>query len=191
MTESEPDALPKWTAHETAIVEAGAVIGSGTQIWHHAHVRSDARLGEHCTIAKNVYVDRGVVIGDRVKIQNNVSVYAGVTVDDDAFLGPSAVFTNDLFPRAGSGRWEVVPTLVHRGASVGANATIVCGIELGEWSLVAAGSVVTRSVEDHELVAGNPAARIGWVCRCGRRLTNDGDRPIELRCAQCRAEDRA
>ena len=154
-------------------------------------MRSDACVGADCTIAKNVYIDRGVVLGDRVKIQNNVSVYVGVTIEDDAFVGPSAVFTNDLFPRAGSGRWEVVPTVVHRGASIGANATIVCGVELGAWSLVAAGSVVTRSVEDHELVGGNPAGRIGWVCRCGRPLPNDAARPDELRCPLCLAEGTA
>lgn len=173
-------------AHETAIVERGAAIGSGTRVWHHAHVREGARIGEECVLGKNVFVDTGATVGNRVKIQNNVSVYNGVTIEDGVFVGPSAVFTNDRFPRATATEWEIVPTLVRQGASVGANATIVCGVEIGEWATIAAGAVVTRSVEDHELVAGNPARRIGWVCDCGQVVTRDADRPADLRCARCR-----
>ena len=174
-----------WRAHETAVVEPGAAIGSGTRIWHHSHVRAGATIGSDCTISKNVYVDQGVTIGDRVTIQNNVSVYVGVTIDDGAFIGPSVVFTNDLFPRAGSDHWEVTPTNVRIGASIGANATIVCGVELGPWSLVGAGSVVLRTVEAQEMVAGNPARRIGWVCRCGRALPKDIEPPAFLECLTC------
>lgn len=164
--------------HETAIVEAGAVVGDGSHVWHQAHVRSGAQIGGECTLGKNVFVDAGVVIGDRVKIQNNVSVYSGVTLEDEVFVGPSAVFTNDLLPRAANPEWQLVPTLVRKGAAIGANATIVCGNDLAEWSTVAAGAVVTRSTEPNELVAGNPARRMGWVCRCGRiAARGDGDRP--------------
>jgi acetyltransferase-like isoleucine patch superfamily enzyme len=180
-----PAGADAFHAHETAIVEPGARIGAGTHIWHHAHVRTGAVIGRDCNIGKNVYVDAGAVIGDRVKVQNNVSVYLGITIEDGVFVGPSAVFTNDLFPRAGSDHWEVATTVVRRGASIGANATIVCGIELGAYSLVGAGSVVTRSVEANEMVAGNPAGRIGWVCDCGRRASHDRDRPAEVRCTEC------
>ena len=156
--------------HETAVVEPEVHIGPGTRVWHHSHIRSGAAIGSGSTIGKNVFVDAGVAIGAKVKVQNNVSVYRGVHLEDEVFVGPSAVFTNDRFPRATSEDWEIVETWVRRGASIGANATLICGIEIGPWATVAAGSVVTRSVESHELVAGNPARRLGWVCRCGRVL---------------------
>lgn len=171
--------------HETAVVEASADIGSGTQVWHHAHIRSDCSIGDGCTIGKNVFVDTGVVIGRSVKIQNNVSVYRGVTIEDEVFVGPSAVFTNDRVPRATGGTWKIVPTLVRRGASIGANATIVCGIEIGAHAMVAAGSVVTRSVADYEVVAGNPARHLGWVCVCGQVLRRDLASAADLRCGDC------
>ncbi|MEX1006991.1 MAG: DapH/DapD/GlmU-related protein [Acidimicrobiia bacterium] len=173
--------------HESAVIEPDALIGTGTMIWHHAHVRSGARIGSGCTLGKNVYVDAGVQIGDRVKIQNNVSVYAGVTLDDEVFVGPSAVFTNDRYPRATNETWQVVPTLVRRGASIGANATIRCGIEIGSFAAVGAGAVVTRSIADHELVVGNPARHAGWVCRCGAVVSHSDERPEDMRCAACRA----
>jgi acetyltransferase-like isoleucine patch superfamily enzyme len=132
-----------------------------------------------------VFVDAGVTIGDRVKIQNNVSIYQGVHLDDEVFVGPSAVFTNDRFPRAVAPDWELVETHVRRGASIGANATLMCGIELGEWATVAAGAVVTRSVAPYELVAGNPARRLGWVCRCGRVLARTTDELGPMTCAVC------
>ena len=178
-------------ADATAIVEPGAIIGTGTRIWHHCHIRSGAIIGVDCILGKNVYVDQGAVIGARVKIQNNVSVYVGVTIEDDTFVGPSVVFTNDLHPRAGSGHWNVAPTLVRRGASIGANASIICGVEIGEWSLIGAGSVVTHSVEPNETVAGNPAKRIGWVCQCGRPISRERRRPTDLRCPACRAASAA
>ncbi len=156
--------------HPSAEVHASAAIGSGTRIWHWVHVREDVRLGCDCVLGQGVYVDRGVTVGDRVKLENGVSVFAGVTIEDDVFVGPGATFTNDRYPRADGGTWQVLPTAVRRGASVGANATIVCGVTLGEWCMVAAGAVVTHSVPPHTLVAGNPARPRGRVCRCGRPL---------------------
>lgn len=173
--------------HPTAIVEPGATLGDGTSVWHHSHVRADATIGRGCTIGKNVYVDAGVHIGNRVKIQNNVSVYQGVSVGDDVFLGPSCVFTNDRYPRA-VGAWEVVATTVARGASVGANATIVCGVELGEWCVIGAGAVVTHDVLPHQLVLGNPARPAGWVCECGRVVSREiHEVPESWQCEHCAA----
>jgi len=171
--------------HETAIVEAGAEIGTGSRIWHHTHVRTGAVVGRDCTIGKNVYLDAGVSVGAGVKIQNNVSVYSGVTIADDVFVGPSAVFTNDRQPRAFVPDWEITPTLVHRGASIGANATIVCGVEIGEYAMVGAGAVVTRTVAAHALVVGNPARPIGWVCRCGRAVQRDPQHRPVTECPAC------
>jgi UDP-2-acetamido-3-amino-2,3-dideoxy-glucuronate N-acetyltransferase len=175
-----------YIAHDTAVVEPGARIGDRTRVWHHAHLRDGAVVGADCVLGKNVYVDEGARIGDRVKVQNNVSVYAGVTLEDDVFVGPSAVFTNDRFPRS-QGDWELVPTVVRRGASIGANACIVCGVEVGEWAAVGAGAVLTHSIAAHELVVGNPARRIGWVCACGRVAARTDRAPVDLRCEACRA----
>ncbi len=172
--------------HPTAIVEQGAAIGEDTKVWHHAHVRAGAVVGRSCSFGKNVFVDAGVSIGDGVRIQNNVSVYAGVTLEDRVFVGPSAVFTNDLFPRAGSESWSIVETVVREGASIGANATVVCGCEIGRFATVAAGSTVTHDVVDHQLVMGVPARPAGWMCRCGRVATRQSERPADLRCAECR-----
>lgn len=172
-------------AHETAIVEAGAVLGVDTKVWHHAHVRTGAHVGAGCVLGKNVYVDAGAIVGDRVKLQNNVSVYVGVTIGDDVFVGPAATFTNDLVPRAFNHDWVVTPTEVADGASIGANATIVCGIRLGSYSMVAAGATVTRSVDDHQLVGGTPARHLGWVCRCGRVVSREAVRPSDLTCPSC------
>lgn len=165
--------------HPTAEVSETAIIGKGTKIWHLAQVRNDARLGENCIIGKNVYIDEFVKIGSGVKIQNNVSVYHGVSVEDDVFIGPSVTFTNDMYPRAFSTDWIITETLVKKGASLGANATIRCGIVVGEYATVGSGSVVTRDVPAHALVVGNPARQIGWVCKCGYRLDEDG------RCPSC------
>ena len=167
---------------ETAIVEAGASLGEGTRVWHHAHIREGAVVGRDCSLAKNVFIDAGVQIGDRVKIQNNVSVYAGVTLADDVFVGPSAVFTNDRHPRSHGIAWDVAPTLVRRGASIGANATVVCPIDIGEWAMVGAGAVVTRDVLAHQLVLGNPARPAGWCCWCGRIVSREGTRPADAVC---------
>lgn len=159
--------------HHTAEVSSNAIIGAGTKIWNQAQVRENAVIGDECIVGKNVYVDEGVHIGSCVKIQNNVSVYHGVTIEDDVFLGPSMTFTNDRFPRAFNDDWKVTETLVKKGASVGANATIRCGIIIGEYAMVGCGSVVTKDVLPHALVVGNPARQIGWVCKCGHRL-DDG-----------------
>lgn len=157
--------------HPTAIVDAGATIGVGTSIWHWVHVCAGAKIGERCSLGQNVYVGPHVVIGDGVRIQNNVSVFAGVTLEDDVFVGPSVVFTNVETPRAFvPRRGALVPTRVARGASVGANATIVCGTTIGPFALVGAGAVVTKDVPAHALVVGVPARQIGWVCWCGLRL---------------------
>ncbi|MDQ6797295.1 MAG: N-acetyltransferase [Actinomycetota bacterium] len=172
--------------HPTAVVEDGVVVGDGTKVWHHAHVRQGASIGSDCILGKNVYVDAWVVIGDRVKLQNNVSVYSGVELGDDVFVGPGAVFTNDRVPRA-SGSWRVSPTRVSRGASIGANATLIAGNDVGESAMVGAGAVVTRPVGDHEIVVGNPARLIGWVCRCGavRRIMGAA---LRVDCATCGTE---
>jgi len=175
--------------HPTAVVEDGARVGEGTKIWHFAHVRAGATIGEDCTIGKDVFVDASATIGDRCKIQNGVSVYSGVTLEDDVFVGPSAVFTNDLRPRAEARDWRVVPTLVRTGASIGANATIVCGIEVGIYAMVAAGAVVTHNVADHELVIGNPARHAGWVCRCGEVCGRGPDAPATLECDRHRDDE--
>lgn len=164
--------------HPTAEVSPQARIGAGTKIWNQAQVRENVIIGANCIISKNVYIDAGILIGSGVKIQNNVNVYHGVTVEDDVFLGPSMTFTNDRFPRAFNSDFPVSETLVRRGASIGANATIRCGIVIGEYAMVGSGSVVTRDVQPFALVAGNPARQVGWVCKCGGKLDKDLCCPI-------------
>jgi acetyltransferase-like isoleucine patch superfamily enzyme len=168
--------------HATALVEDAVTIGENTKIWHYVHLRRGASLGSDCVIGRGVFVDEGVQIGNRVKIQNYVSVFHGVTVRDGVFVGPHVCFTNDLNPRAinpdGTAKsaddWTVGETLVESGASIGANATIICGVTIGAWSLIGAGSVVTKNVPQHALVVGNPARVIGYVCKCGRRAPTLG-----------------
>jgi acetyltransferase-like isoleucine patch superfamily enzyme len=165
--------------HPTSDVSPEAKIGDGTKIWQHCQVRENAEIGENCILSKGVYIDAGVVIGNNVKIQNGVSVYHGVTLEDGVFCGPHCVFTNDKRPRSinpdgslkGSEDWVVSETLVKKGASIGAHATIICGNTLGEWSMVGAGAVVTKDIPDYGLVIGNPAHLIGFVCPCGERLS--------------------
>jgi UDP-2-acetamido-3-amino-2,3-dideoxy-glucuronate N-acetyltransferase len=159
--------------HPTAEIETGAQVGAGTKVWHLAHIRSTATVGADCVIGRNVYVDANARVGDRVKIQNNVSIYQGVTIEDEVFVGPCAVFTNDLRPRAQNPDWTITPTLVRRGASIGANATLVCGVEIGEYAMVAAGAVVTRDVQPYQLVAGNPARPKGWVDKSGEVVSHE------------------
>jgi UDP-2-acetamido-3-amino-2,3-dideoxy-glucuronate N-acetyltransferase len=164
--------MSDYFVHESSCVDEGARIGSGTRIWHFSHVMKDAVIGARCNVGQNVFIASGVVIGDNVKIQNNVSLYAGVTVEDDVFLGPSMVFTNVINPRSHVERKaEYRPTAVGRGASIGANATVVCGVRLGRYCFVGAGAVVTRDVPDFGLVYGNPARLHGYVCRCGVGLS--------------------
>ena len=169
--------------HESAYVDEGAEIGEGTKIWHFSHVMSGARIGRNCTLGQNVFVAKNVRIGNNVKIQNNVSVYEGVELEDDVFCGPSMVFTNVKNPRSAyPRRGQYTKTLVRRGATIGANATIVTGVTLGSWSFVAAGAVVTKDVPDYALVAGVPARIVGWVCECGERLSFEGE---EATCPAC------
>jgi len=158
--------------HESAVVDAGAVVGDGTRIWHFTHVAGGARIGKDCSLGQGVYVAPMVVIGDNVRIQNNVSIYDGVTIDAHAFIGPSAVFTNVRNPRSEIPRkHEYQPTRIGRGATVGANATIVCGHEVGDYAFIGAGAVVTANIPPFALVFGVPARQVGWMCRCGERLT--------------------
>jgi len=160
-------------AHGSAYVDKGAVIGAGTQIWHFSHVMPDIKIGRNCRIGQNVYIASGVTIGDNVKIQNNVSVYAGVTLENNVFCGPSMVFTNIINPRCAYPRnnpKHFLKTLVKEGASIGANATIVCGHTIGRYSFIGAGSVVTRDLPQHALAYGNPARVKGWMCECGRKI---------------------
>jgi UDP-2-acetamido-3-amino-2,3-dideoxy-glucuronate N-acetyltransferase len=161
--------------HPSAFVDDGARIGAGTRVWHFCHVMPGAVIGERCSLGQNVVVLDGVRIGDNVKIQNNVSVYEGVILEDDVFCGPSMVFTNVVNPRSHVSRKnEYQTTHVKRGATIGANATIVCGVTLGEYAFIGAGAVVTRDVQPYALMTGVPARRLGWACRCGERLPDAG-----------------
>lgn len=164
--------------HPSAHVSQEVRIGQGTKIWINAQIRENVTIGEHCIISKDTYLDEGVSIGSYVKIQNGVSVYKGVTVEDEVFIGPNVAFTNDFYPRAMNAHWTITPTLVEKGASLGANSTIVCGRRIGSYAMVGAGSVVTKDVEPYALVVGNPARQIGWVCPCGHPLVN-------RECPQC------
>lgn len=161
-------------AHETAVIDEGCAIGEGTNIWHFSHIMSDCTIGNNCNIGQNVVVSPKVVLGNNVKVQNNVSIYTGVICEDDVFLGPSMVFTNVINPRSAvNRRGEYMETLVKKGATIGANSTIVCGITLGEFSFIGAGAVVTRSVKPYALVVGNPGRQVGWMSEYGHRLHFD------------------
>ena len=167
--------------HPTSVVESNE-IGENTKIWHFAHVREKAKIGKSCIIGKSSYVDVDVVIGNNVKIQNFVSIYKGVVIEDDVFIGPSVTFTNDKHPRAFL--WDdsrICKTLVKKGASIGANSTIVCGISIGEYAMIGAGSVVTKDIPDHALALGNPAKVVGFVCYCGEKLNGNF-------CEKCKKE---
>jgi UDP-2-acetamido-3-amino-2,3-dideoxy-glucuronate N-acetyltransferase len=163
-------------AHPTAILDDGCVIGSGTKIWHFSHIMSNCRIGRNCNIGQNVVVSPDVVLGDNVKVQNNVSLYTGVTCEDDVFLGPSMVFTNVTNPRSAVNRRnQYAKTVVRKGATIGANATIVCGHDIGYFAFIGAGAVVTKHVPDYALVVGNPAQQIGWMSEYGHKLLFDSD----------------
>lgn len=174
---------PSCIVHPTAIVDDGASIGEGSRVWHFVHVCGKAQIGTKCSLGQNVFVGNDVLIGNNVKIQNNVSVYDAVTLEDDVFCGPSMVFTNVINPRSHVIRkHEYKRTVVRKGASIGANATIVCGVDIGSMSFIAAGAVVTKDVQPHALMAGVPAKRIGWVCECGTTLKFES---VDAQCAEC------
>jgi len=191
---------PSARIHASAEIEADVAIGARTAIWHRAHVREGARIGNECVVGGGAYIDTGVVIGDRVKIQNGALVYHGVTVEDGVFIGPGAILTNDRFPRAVTSTgdlataddWTISPITLRTGCSIGAGAVVVAGVEVGSWSTVGAGAIVTRDVTANALVVGNPARRIGWMCACGARLSDGDGQPAgsvppshELSCASC------
>ncbi len=171
--------------HESSYVDDGAVIGAGTKVWHFSHIMAGAVIGERCNLGQNVVVMGGTKLGNNVKVQNNVSIYEGVEIEDDVFCGPSCVFTNVINPRAHvSRKHEYRRTLVRQGTSIGANATIVCGVTLGRYAFIGAGAVVTSDVPDFALMVGVPARRVGWTCQCGERLPNASPRSS---CAVCGA----
>ena len=178
--------------HKSSYVDDNVEIGSGTKIWHFCHILTNARIGENCIIGQNVCIERDVIVGNRCKIQNNVSIYTGVTLEDEVFCGPSCVFTNVYNPRAFIERKaEFRPTLVKRGATIGANATIVCGVVIGCYAMIAAGAVVKQDVPDYAIVAGVPARQTGWTCKCGttlnfnRRTPATGNMASETVCSYC------
>ena len=174
-------------AHESSYIDGSPNIGEGTKIWHFSHIQEGAVIGNNCTIGQNVNISRGAIIGNNVKIQNNVSIYDGVILENNTFIGPSVVFTNVINPRASIERKEEFrKTIVKEGTSIGANATIICGTTLGEYSLVGAGSVVTKNVKPHEVVVGNPAGVMGKVCNCGDVIKKNGDNSSEFKeCKKC------
>lgn len=167
---------PEYFAHDTAVIDDGCIIGKGTKIWHFSHIMPGAILGESCNLGQNVVVSPNVSLGRNVKVQNNVSIYTGVICEDDVFLGPSMVFTNIVNPRSAViRRDQYVETLVKKGASIGANATVICGNTIGSYALIGAGTVITKDVPDYALVVGNPGKQIGWVSEYGHRLEFDGN----------------
>lgn len=174
--------------HPTAEVHPSANVGQGTKVWGQAQIREKASIGSSCNISKDVYIDAGVEIGNRVKIQNGVSIYKGVVLEDDSFVGPHAAFTNDSMPRSFNEDWEIVPTFVRRGASIGANATIICGVSLGPYSMVSAGSTLTTDAPPHGLMIGSPARLVAYICRQGHRMTSVSSEGYDYtyHCEQCK-----
>src|SRR4051812_36365710 len=178
--------MAAYSAHESCYIDEGCRIGDDTRLWHFTHVMSGATIGRGCNIGQNVVISPGVVIGDNVKIQNNVSIYTGVILEDDVFCGPSMVFTNVVNPRSHMSRKdEYRQTLVKRGASLGANSTVVCGHAIGSYAFIGAGSVVTKDVPDYALVVGNPGRVTGWMCACGVKLAAGSAVPAEAACGVC------
>ena len=176
----------KYFVHESSYVDEPCEIGEGTKVWHFSHIMKDSKIGKNCNIGQNVVISPGVTLGENVKVQNNVSVYTGVICEDDTFLGPSCVFTNVINPRSFIERKEEYKqTIVKKGASIGANATIVCGYDIGSYSFIGAGAVVTKDIPDYALVVGNPAKIIGYVCECGNRLDENNK---EYKCTICDKE---
>jgi UDP-2-acetamido-3-amino-2,3-dideoxy-glucuronate N-acetyltransferase len=176
----------RYSVHESSYVDDGCSIGAGTRIWHFCHIMTGARIGERCNIGQNVVISPDVVLGNNVKVQNNVSIYTGVILEDDVFCGPSMVFTNVVNPRSHVARkHEYQRTLVKRGASLGANCTVVCGNTIGQYAFVGAGTVVTKDIPDYALVVGNPGRISGWMCQCGSKLAGSQQPPAHATCAAC------
>jgi UDP-2-acetamido-3-amino-2,3-dideoxy-glucuronate N-acetyltransferase len=173
--------------HSSSEVHSSAEIGDGTYIWNNVQVRENTKIGQNCIIGKGAYIDIGVKVGNKVKIQNGVSVYAGVEIEDEVFVGPNATFTNDMYPRATARDWKIVPTKLRFGCSIGANATIVCGVVIGPFAMIAAGAVVTNNVPPFALMMGNPSRAVGFVCKKGHPMiqTNAMEEKLRLECLTC------
>lgn len=173
--------------HETAEISKNVKIGNGTKIWHHSQIRENSVIGKDCVIGKGVYIDHSVAIGNNVKIQNYVSVYNGVVIEDDVLLAPNCTFTNDIYPRSFNQDWKVTPTRIKKGASIGANSTILCGVTIGSYSMIGIGSTVTGDTLPHSLMIGNPARLKNFVCRCGHGLQQMSydNYKIDLKCSRC------
>lgn len=187
----DPTKYPGVKIHESAYVDEPCSIGKGTKIWHFSHIMPNCTIGENCNLGQNVVVSPKVTLGDNVKVQNNVSIYTGVVIEDNVFCGPSMVFTNILIPRSEIiRREEYVKTTVRRGASMGANCTIICGTEIGQYALIGSGAVVSKDVPAYGLMVGVPAKRIGWVCRCGQTLPKAAPRAQAVGCPACGNEYR-
>ena len=182
--------LNKGHIHPTAIVDKTATIGDGTRIWHFVHVRENAEIGKECVLADYVYVGRGVKIGNNVKLENRATVYEGVKIENNVFVGPHVTFTNDPIPRSFNTDWKILPTHVKEGSSIGAGTVIVCGVTIGEYTLIGAGSAVTEDMPPHALAYGNPARIRGFVCKCGRKLVEEEKRKshVLMKCLLCREE---
>ncbi|MFC1486252.1 acyltransferase [Thermoproteota archaeon] len=174
--------------NSTAIIDEGVYLGSGTKVWHFVHIMKDAKIGKDCIIADYVYIGKGVTIGNTVKLENRATIYEGVTIEDNVFIGPHVTFTNDLQPRSFNKDWEIIPTLVKEGSSIGARTVIVCGITIGEYSLVGAGSVVTKNIPAYALAYGNPARIRGFICRCTRKLQTEKEEKnhVIMMCPVCK-----
>lgn len=193
--EASADTRPGVYVHPSATIDATATIGKGTRVWHEAQVRERAAIGEGCIIGKSAYIDRDVRVGNNVKVQNRASIYHGVTIEDGVFVGPHTVFANDRMPRAinpdgtlkDEGDWEILPSVIRYGASVGAGAVVLPGLTVGRFALVGAGAIVTHDIPDYGLVVGNPARLVGYVCLCGNRLIDSGQNPSDHRwtCPAC------
>jgi len=173
--------------HPTAVVDKTAKIGRGTKIWHFVHVRENAEIGNGCVLGHSVYIDREVKIGNRVKLENRANVYRGVKIEDDVFVGPHVTFANDPYPRSFGTDWKIVPTLVKKGASIGAGSVVLCGVAISEYAMIGAGSVVTKDVPAHALAYGNPAEIRGFVCKCGEKLVKEKQQQkfVLMRCTHC------
>jgi len=179
--------MNKVYVHPTAVVDKTAVIGDGTKVWHFVHVRENAEIGRNCVLGHSVYVDKEVKIGNGVKLENRANVYCGVKIEDKVFVGPHVTFTNDPYPRSFSTDWRIVPTLVREGASIGAGTVVMCGVTIGEYAMIGAGSVVTKDIPPHALAFGNPAEVRGFACKCGRKLKEEEKKQkfVLMKCPFC------